>query len=335
MKAISKRLLGMFLFAVLLALPARAAFSDVPSSHWAFDSIRAAAERGLVNGMSADTFGLGQEITRAQYAAMLCRLMDWAPVSPERGSFSDNQDRDAWYFSAVETAYAHEVLLKLGDVCGPNEPLPREEMAAMTVRALGFNATFAGVVQDDCPFADVTSNPGYIALAYRMGFMNGVSENRFSPKTASTREQAAAVLLRVCDRLDTGISRLPLSALPAEANAVFVEPITNLTGKLPMCPRAPLENVYAAAVRAGAGGSVAIYTSPYLVTESGEGKKISPEELNALLEDEETLIYPPSSRYLSSYLVNGTDTVWYESSDNIAQKVELCRLMGVKTVYVE
>ncbi len=326
------------LTAFLLAAPACAAFQDVAEDHWAYESISLAAERGLIQGMTANTFGLGQKVTRAQYATMLCRLMDWTLVSPETGSFSDNQDKSAWYYSAVETAYLHGALLRIGDRCDANEPLSREEMAAMSVRALGYGAAFAGVVQDDCHFEDVTTNPGYIALAYRMGIMNGVSAHRFSPKDASTREQAAAVLLRVYDRLHATIT--VLSGQPS-GDTVAVRSLTGSDAELPLSPRAPLESVYDAAIAAN-GGAVAINALPYAqsirngtVTNQGI---LSAEALHAMLGDENTQL-GRSARYQSSYLrhpeEDGSITVvWYETDADIAVKVDLCRLMGVQTAYI-
>ena len=339
-----RRPAALLLAALLLLAPVRAEdgtrFNDVPEEHWAYESVCTAAQRGLVNGLSAKTFGLGQPVTRAQYCAMLCRLMGWAEVLPGEPTFSDNRDKSAWYYGAVETAYLNGALLKLSDMCGPNEPLPREEMAAMTVRALGYS-NLAGTVQDDCPFSDVSTNRGYIALAYRMGIMGGVSAQKFSPRTASTREQAAAVLLRVYDRQHAEIARAPLRAMPAGA-AVYAEALSDTSGRIPMCPRAPLESVYAAAVKAGVGGAVALRTAPWAAVKNGNvlsETALTEEELAALLADEATAVYR-SARYGGSYLIrtdeDGTQTVaWYETEEDVAEKVELCRLLGVKTVYIE
>lgn len=340
-----RRVAVLLLASALLPAPVRAAdgerFSDVPQTHWAYESVRAAAQNGLVNGLSAQTFGLGQPVTRAQYCAMLCRLMGWEEVLPREPTFSDNRDRSAWYYGAVEAAYLNGALLKLSAACNPNEPLPREEMAAMTVRALGYS-NLAGTVQDDCPFSDVSTNRGYIALAYRMGVMGGVSAQTFSPKTASTREQAASVLLRVHDRLRAEIALRPLGAMPVGA-AVYAEALSDRSGRIPMFPRAPLESVYDAAVKAGAGGAVALRTAPRAAAVRG-GRVLSEttltrEELAELLADESTAAYH-SARYGSSYLIrteeDGSQTVvWYESEEDVALKVELCRLLGVKTVYTE
>lgn len=339
-----RRPAALLLAALLLLAPVRAEdgarFADVPEEHWAYESVYAAAQRGLVNGLSPKTFGLGQPVTRAQYCAMLCRLMGWAEVLPSEPTFSDNRDPGQWYYGAVETAYLNGALLKLSAECKPNEPLPREEMAAMTVRALGYSS-LAGTVQDDCPFTDVSTNRGYVALAYRMGIMGGVSTQKFSPKSESTREQAAAVLLRVYDRLRAEITRAPLRVMPTGA-AVYASPLYDKSGRIPMCPRAPFESVYDAAVRAGAGGAVALRTAPWAVfrNESGLSEaEITRGELAELLADEETAVYR-SARYGGSYLIrtreDGSQTVvWYETEEDVAEKVELCRLLGVKMVYVD
>ncbi len=340
----TERAAALLLALLLLTAPVRAAehgaaFTDVPETHWAYESIRLAAQYGLVTGLDETTFGLGRSVTRAQYAAMLCRLMGWETVSPAAGSFSDNQDRNTWYYAYIETAAAHGALLKLSGVCEPNEALPREELAAMTVRALGY-APLAGIVQDDCSFDDVTTNPGYIELAYRMGFMNGVGDQRFSPKTSSTREQAAAVLLRVYDRLH-GETTLIRGTAPA--NAVAVQERQGEETPIPMSPRAPLENVYAAAVRAGVGGAVVLSAAPFEQIVRGSAVSglgtIGENELDALLKNDSVKVYR-SARYLSSYLLypgkdGSTTVVWFESEEDVTAKVELCRLMGVSTVYLQ
>ncbi len=333
---------------LLMTMPMRAAsgaFGDVPEDHWAYESVRLAAQRGLINGRSENVFGLGEKITRAEYATMLCRLMEWNMLTPEHGSYSDNQDKNAWYYSAIETARANGALLKLDDACGPNEPLPREDMAAMTVRALGYSS-LAGMVQDDCPFTDVTTNPGYIALAYHMGFMNGVSETSFSPRTVSTREQAAAVLLRVYDRTRGELAERTVVYSDGEkipASAVTARSLVGTEAPIPMSPRAPMESVYDAALRAKeSGAAVALNVKPFAQFVSngtvGQGLDLTAEELDSYLTDKTSRTYR-STRYASSYLTRAgsggtTAVVWYETEDDIAEKVTLCRLLGVSAVYL-
>ena len=339
----SLRVIAALLAALLLSAPALAAqdggsFADVPEDSWAFESVHRARDCGLVSGVAENQFGMGQEVTRAQYATMLCRLMGWELVSPRQNSFTDNADPGAWYYSAIETAYAYGALLKLRATCEPNEPLPREEMTAMTVRALGY-ASLAGIAQNDCPFSDVTTNPGYIALAWRMGIVNGVSDSEFAPKAPCRREEATAVLLRVYDLLNAELERIDGEA---PAGTIFAEPQTGAQKPVPVSPRASLEAVYSAALKAGAGGEIGLHTAPcaQVVTDGAAGPSapLPEEEFTRLLEDPNTQTYR-SARAHSSYLIHpeedGSSTVvWYESEEDLAVKLALCRLLHIGTVYL-
>ena len=212
------------LLAAVLPAPAAAAdFQDVPDSHWAAEPIGRAADLGLIQGQTADRFGLGSPMTRGAFVTVLCRLFGWEMISPETGSYTDNQDPSAWYFSAVETAYAHGAITDQTDEFRPRDPITREEMAVMLVRAMGYG-TIAGLAQDlPMPFQDVTTNAGYIAMAYELGLVNGTSAAAFSPDRTATREQAAAMLMRLYDGYHTAAPERIGIARSAEG-------LTDLTG---------------------------------------------------------------------------------------------------------
>lgn len=325
-----------------LCVGAEAAFKDVPEGHWAYDTLQRAAEYRLVGGDGDGYFGVGQTVTRAQFSKMLCRLMGWELITPETGSFRDNQNQDVWFYPYIETANAHGVLLVLDDTCVPDEPLPREEMTAMIVRALDLS-TLAGIVQDDCPYSDVTTNRGYVALAYQMGIVNGVGGGRFDPQTPAKREQAATVLVRVYERLYGFLSAQTVvysggSTVPAKA--VWAKSLDSREGTIPMHPLAPLENVYEAAIQAGKGGVVALHTAPWelsLSEKNAAGKTVTEADVEQYLADKGTQSYR-SARYESSYLINTARSrrtlVWYESKEDLAVKTRLCRLLGISAVYL-
>ena len=325
------------LAALLSAVPAQAAsgeYRDVPKSHWAYSSIKAASRGGVLRGVGTNRFGVGEPMSRGAYVTALCRLMGWETVTPAKGSFEDNQDTKQWYFSAIETAYAHGVLTKQSALCRANDAVTREEMAVMTVRALGY-AGLSGMAQDGCPFSDVSVNRGYVTLAYRLGLVTGVDVFTFAPQRVLTREEAAVVLERARTRRGMSIALLEDAA---PAGAVRVAGITGTEGTLPISPRAPLEEVYRAA---GSGGAVVLHTTPLRQTvkngKVSEGEEIPKAEVVELIRNGAEV--HRSTRYESSYLLykdgGKTCVVWYESDADIAQKVSLCAMLGVKTVYIE
>lgn len=228
MKKQLQRLLAAVLAAALLwALPASAGaagrFTDVPAGHWAAEEINRAVDLGVFQGETATRFGVGHHMTRAAFAVVLCRFFGWELVQPDHGTYDDVQDTGAWYYSAVETAYAHGAITRQTDTFRPADPITREEMAVMLVRALGYG-TIAGLARDlPIPFTDVETNAGYLAMAYELGLFSGTTKTTFSPDRVATREQTAVILMRLYDKL--------YQTQPEQAGiACSGENLTDLTG---------------------------------------------------------------------------------------------------------
>jgi len=218
MKKQLKRLLSCLVLCALLAgsltVPATAAggFADVPANHWAAESIQRCVKLGFFQGQSATRFGLGQKMTRAAFTVVLCRFFGWETAVPAKDIYED-VPANVWYAGAVETAYSHGALTDQRESFRPNDPITREELAVMLVRALGYG-TIAGLAQDlPMPFRDVTTNAGYITMAYDLGLVSGTSADTFSPERAATREQVAVILMRLYDKLhQTGPGKITVTA---------------------------------------------------------------------------------------------------------------------------
>jgi len=201
-----KRLLACLTLTALLvgAMPAQAAaasgFQDVPRNHWAAESIQRCVSLGFFQGKGGGRFGLGEQMTRSAFAVVLCRFFGWETPKPETATFPD-VPVTAWYAGSVEAAYTHGAVTDQRENFRPNDPITREELAVMLVRALGYG-TLAGLVQElGMPFQDVTTNAGYITMAYDLGLINGTSGITFSPEQTAPREQVAVILVRLYDKL--------------------------------------------------------------------------------------------------------------------------------------
>lgn len=188
-------LLSLLLTATAYAQPAPA-FSDLPASGWARDAVAAACGYGLMGGMDAATFGVGQTISRAQFATVLVRMFGWETDGPD--AFTDMAGH--WARDAVNAAAANGAL-DAGGTFRPDEPITRREMAVMLVRALGYENLAGSAERYPLPFTDLSGDRGYIAAAYDLGIINGDSPSTFSPEGSATREQAAAMLVRVYEKL--------------------------------------------------------------------------------------------------------------------------------------
>ena len=343
------RILSLFLALTLLtgsASPALAAggYSDVPRDHWAAQSVRRAGELGLFQGVGGGRFGLGEPITRAAFVTALVRLFGWEAERPQSPAFSD-VPAGAWYFSAVETAFAHDAFRLHQGRFRPEDPITREEMAVMLVRSLGYTSLAVTLGAEECPFTDVSVSPGYITLAYDLGIVGGTGNGRFDPGSSAAREQAAAVLVRVYDKLhaasrqvqSAGTSRVvsvstPMSDLDAAAPATPLEPIAELYRALRNAknsgadPEKTVLQLTAGGVRTLVAGGRVVSTAA-----------VSAGEVRRILTSEDVSTYY-DSRYESAYCIYRpndaqTATLWYQSGESQAAKLRLARLFGV-TRYV-
>lgn len=181
------------------ALTAGSSYADIPAGSWAENTVYAARDYGLMQGAGDGTFGFGTTITKAEFITVLSRMFGWEPVSPDIPAFSDVA-RNAWYYTGIETALVHNVIDNTGTF-RPGAPITREEMAVMLVRALGYNTLAQAAAAFENPFADVTSNKGYITIASDIGMTKGTAPDAFSPSMTAKREEAAAMLVRVYEKL--------------------------------------------------------------------------------------------------------------------------------------
>lgn len=200
MKRLLAGLLVLFVLCgtVPLASAASAPYEDVSADSWAYSYILQARELGLMEGQGNGRFGYDRTLTRAEFATMLCNLMGWELVTPAEPSFEDVQAGD-WYFSSVETAAAHGAV-DAGGAYRPADAITREEMAVMFVQALGLEQAAEIAEALPSPFADVTEHRGAITVAYDLGIVNGRGSGRFAPEDTALRQEAAAMIVRVCER---------------------------------------------------------------------------------------------------------------------------------------
>ncbi len=194
-----------------LAQAKPAAFHDVPNGHWAYDAVHRLRDKGITTGLGQNKFGLGQAITRAEFTTFVVKLFDWQSSNGQNGkkaaTFTDNADPSAWYYTYVEAAAAHGATdVPPGEAFRPNVPITREEMAVMLVKALGYDTLAQQLNALPSPFQDVTRNKGYMTIAKDFGIISGMSATTFAPAATATREQAAAMLMRLEDNLNRSIT---------------------------------------------------------------------------------------------------------------------------------
>lgn len=328
---------GLFLALAPAALGA-AGYEDVPEGHWAAADIQAAREAGILTGIRSGVFGLGQEMNRAAFATALVRLFGWEAVEPTGEVFGD-VGTDNWYSAAAETAAAHGAIPTYTGLFRPYDPVTREEMVTMLIRGLGYNA-LAAELTEECPFSDVVTNRGYVALAADLGLVKGYGGGLFQPRRAATREQAAAVLTRLHTLL--GSASRQVDGTAGYTVLTVPTPTASTATAIPTTPLEPIGNLCTALRERKADGAdmsrvvLVLTAGGWETVTRGEtilsSRAVSARQVEEYLErGDVTLHY--AEQYESGYLTfsqgGRSVTVWYQSEESLAAKLRLARLFGV------
>lgn len=202
-KIITGTILASFAINVMCPAVIAASYSDVPSDHWAVEVINQAADAGIMQGRDNGEFGLGDTIKRCEFAAMLVRMMKWDKSTAQVSAFTDANTND-WFYADVNTLAERNVYSE--SAFRPNDNITRREMAVMLVKALGYDELAKN--EKNTVFSDVTTDAGYIAVAYNLGIINGKSETVFDPEGSALREEGAAMMIRMYNKYYSSLDEL-------------------------------------------------------------------------------------------------------------------------------
>ena len=193
-------------------LPASAAaasvspFGDVQSTDWYYDEVQYVYENGLMSGTSATTFSPDTTTTRGMIVTILHRL-EGTPAVSTSGTFAD-VTAGRYYTDAVEWASANGIVGGYGNGrFGPNDPITREQFAAMLWRyakSEGYDVS-VGENSNILSYTDAADVSEYAITAIQWacgtGIINGTGDgSTLSPQDAATRAQAAMMLMRFCEK---------------------------------------------------------------------------------------------------------------------------------------
>lgn len=208
MKRFLSCLTALALAAALMVPMASAAYTDVPAGSALASEVQKAASYGLMNGYSAGIFGYSDSMTRAQFVTVVGRMLGWfqggmhSTGNHITSAMKIPETLSGSYLDAINFAVEYDVV-DTNVAFRPNDPVTRREMAEILVRALGLKEAAAiAEKQNTLPFTDVKSGKGYISIAYTIGMTNGTSATTFSPDATATRGQAAAMLVRIYEKLN-------------------------------------------------------------------------------------------------------------------------------------
>lgn len=181
-------------------------FSDVDDDEWFAPYIKAAAESGLMRGVSETEFSPRTPLTRAMVMTILYRMEGEPEVSLENNSYTQS---GAWYEKAIAWAYENEIMNGVSETdAAAEKEITREQLAAVIFRYAKSKGCDIGAVEhtDITAYSDYSEISEYAipAFCYTVGsgILKGRSENTLNPKAVPNRAEAAAVLVRLAETMN-------------------------------------------------------------------------------------------------------------------------------------
>lgn len=191
--------------ALSLFLPTVAHASDDIKGHYFEGEMRFLINQGILGGYGSGTYLPNKHVTRAEFTTFLVRTLKLFGTDSAT-TFTDVK-KGEWYYHDISVATHHGIIGGYGDKSfRPNQKITREQMAAITLRAL--NSKGVTSIESSKKFADEKSiNPIFLPSAKQLqflGIIGGKSRNgklSFVPKDYTTRAETAAILTRTLNVL--------------------------------------------------------------------------------------------------------------------------------------
>ena len=191
-------------------------FTDVSEKDWFYGDVMFVYENGLMLGTSKTLFSPHGTATRGMMATILWR-MEGSPVPKGKNSFTD-VEAGKWYADAITWTAENGIFAGYGkDKFGPDDPITREQLAAIFYRYAdykGYDLTVKGNL-DKFKDADKITDYAKAAMLWAVGsgLVKGKSGNLLDPQGTATRAEIAAMLHRFIEKYELMQGKAPGSLM--------------------------------------------------------------------------------------------------------------------------
>ena len=217
-----KRLLSLIAAGALslsLTGPASAAvFQDMAGYDWATEYAEDLAERNIVKGRGPGQFAPAEKVTAAEGLAFCSRLLQLdesaiQAIQDRRGAETAALIPEQCAWAAPEAAVCLEsgiiTRAELEWLCETGrilEPISKEDVAMLIVRAMRLESAAKEQEDLDLPYADAElvddGRLCYVRLLSDLGIVNGTNTNEFEPQSFVNRAVMAAMLSRAVNKME-------------------------------------------------------------------------------------------------------------------------------------
>ncbi len=176
-----------------------AKYEDVDQRLWYHAAVDYAVSNGIMYGVTDTTFDPDGELSRAMLVAVLYRL-EGRPETDAGNVFSDVAD-GFWYTKGIVWASENGIVFGYGDGrFGPDDPVTREQMAAIMMRYAAYKGYPTDKRADISDYSDSDEVSFWavkaVSWARAEGIMTGRSGDTLAPLDGITRAECASLIMR-------------------------------------------------------------------------------------------------------------------------------------------
>ena len=177
-------------------------FNDVSVSDWFYDPVCYTYQQGLMTGTGDAVFSPNMAMTRGMIVSVLYRLEGSPTLSDGNLGYPyEVVHGDDWYAMPVYWARENGIVSGYSDTqFGPNDPITREQMAAILHNYSVYKGQDVSARADLRKYSDADQVSSWaetvLSWANAEGLINGMTETTIAPQGLATRAQVAAIFQR-------------------------------------------------------------------------------------------------------------------------------------------
>jgi len=182
-------------------VPAKVFKDQDAIADWAKESVLTLSASGIISGDGNGNFRPDDSITREEFLKIVVTAFD---INGDGESNFEDVNKDAWYSEYINKAVSAGIINGIGDnKFGTGMYISREDMSVILYRALlsknliNQHSSERNTFDDNDVIADYADKA--VATLVKYGVINGVGDNKFAPKSNSTRAMVAVMACRALE----------------------------------------------------------------------------------------------------------------------------------------
>ena len=211
---------------------------DYPDD-WSREALIFAVENGVLRGDSDKQLHPEQNITRAEMAAMLVRLLGAAETA-DLSAYADVAP-DAWYVGELSAAVACGIFTGMSaNEMQPDRAITREQAVVVLCRAFGIASENTEAWSRFIDGAQISpyARDSVSAMA-DLELMSGYSDGSFGPKRSITRAETAQLIYNIFDCIADSPEEIPASGTVMYRGSDPLPEVLELDGTLILGQKMP------------------------------------------------------------------------------------------------